>query len=694
MASHTIFCGNFDFVALAGTQWWGLGMGTGTMPTQAGRPSRIHADGVADRFGLHVPINDRTTASTFTTAINGTAGNISITVPANTTGYFEDATNSDTITAGQEYRGQLVAGTGGTNLRIANVSYRWTPTGATGITLHNDGTSFAVGTRYTSIGGSLGTEGASEAPVQNPLTAGTLRRLQVDMRTNNRSSPGTARVRINGANGNGLVTIPASSTGLFEDATNTDTVQDGDLGDLEWSIPSGGSTYRTWRSQITHDATSAVCAPSSWAVGVTVPAGASRFGPPGLTLFDNNSHILDSSAYRGRAQTDGVVASLRLWVSANAMTTDGALHLLVDQVSVASVAIPAGQTGAITLTAGEAYTAGQDLGWQLTAGTGGDLTVTALGWTFAAATGGTPVSQAIPAASEVLGSPVRAAVSSAESLARTDRVTLVQWESLAQAAPSFASSAEYLASLSRAVAVPAEALSEPRSARGVSHEALASALASRVSAVESLARLLSSRVGAHEWLASAAGSTGVFAEVLAGAIAAHAIPSEVLLRLARGLPVPFEAGSSATLVPVSQAVPVAMEILARITRGQAAPVEALGSALTGLLVPSETVATLRGTTPVSLEALGSLLAVHTAAAEILAAATGTRSAPSEWLRTAIAAGVVPMEWLGPDAVSRILRDLDRSAHRLLDLDHSAHRLRDTDRSAPRFLDTDFSGGQA
>ena len=694
MASHTIYCGNFDFVALAGTQWWALGMSGGNIDTEAGRPSLIHAAGVADRFGLHVVVNDRTSASTFTTTINGVAGAVSITIPAATTGFFEDLTHTDTIAAGNEYRGVLVAGTGGTDLRVANVSYRWTPDTVAGITLHAEATSFPAGIRYTSAAGSLGTEGGTEAAVQAPLTAGTLRRLQVQMRANDKSTAGTARIRINGVNGTGFATIPAQSTGLFEDATNTDTVTDGDLVSLEWNVPSGGTTFRTWRHQITHDATAAASAPSSWALGVTAPAGVSRYGPPGLTLSANPGHVLDSSAYRARARTAGRVATIRLWITANAATGAGALHLLVNQASVASVAIPAGQTGAITLTADTAFAADDDLGWQIAAGTGGNLTITSLAWTFAPVAGGTPVSQAISVPSEVLQSLALGTAVATESLTGVDRAVLVPWESLAAVQRGQASEAEVLQGVRGTTAAPAESLGGLRAASPVAHETLQHLLRSTSAAAESLASARREVAIAHEVLRHITRGTGVPAEVLARAVASHLAEMETLLRVARAIAVPFEAGSTATTTPVSQAVAVPMESLQGLRVARLIAVEALQGIAAGETSAAEALAAVRAGVSVPIELLGQLVVQHLAAAEILRGIGASRTAPSEWLQRVAAATVVPVAWLGPDAVSRILRDLDRSGHRFLDLDFSAHRLRDVDRSAPRLIDIDHSGGQA
>ena len=308
--------------------------------------------------------------------------------------------------------------------------------------------------------------------------------------------------------------------------------------------------------------------------------------------------------------------------------------------------------------------------------------------------GGTPVSQAVPVASETLQSLAVSAAAASEALAGVDRAVLVPWESLAAVQRGQASEAEVLQGVRGTTAAPAESLGGLRAASPVAHETLQHLLRSTSAAAESLASARREVAIAHEVLRHITRGTGVPAEVLARAVASHLAEMETLLRVARAIAVPFEAGSTATTTPVSQAVAVPMESLQGLRVARLIAVEALQGIAAGETSAAEALAAVRAGVSVPIELLGQLVVQHLAAAEILRGIGASRTAPSEWLQRVAAATVVPVAWLGPDAVSRILRDLDRSGHRFLDLDFSAHRLRDVDRSAPRLIDIDHSGGQA
>jgi len=688
MAATTIYCGNFDFVASAGTNWWTMGMGGGNQPAQAERSSRIHAAGVADRVGIMVAINDRTTATTFTTQINGVAGSVSITVPAGQTGWFDDPTHADTLAAGDEYTGVLVVGTGGTNFRTANVRYRWTPTTVAGITLHGSATEFATGVQYTSVGGSRGVATAgAESSVQQPVAAGTLRRLQIQMRTNTSGSASTVTLRVNGVDTAMAVTIPANQTGLFEDATTSVGVQDGDLVSLRWNANTGGTTWRTWRHQITHDATDAVSALASWATGVTVPAGASRYGPPNLVLFDNNGHVLDSPTYRARVATPAVVEQCWLWVTANAATTDSFFRLLKNQVSVAGVTIPAGQVGAFSFAPGTAFADGDDIGWEIAAGTGGGVTVTSNAFRLA---GGTPISQSSVSATEWRAGVTRSAVPAVESLGGVSGAATVAAEILAQRISAALSTVEFLAGLSRSASPAVESLAGVGRASLLSWESVAGVSRSSASPLESLTALLAtSPATAIEILAQVSRSSVSAAEFLARVSRDQTVALELLAALSRQSLVAWEAAG--TGAAVARASIVGVEWLQAVAAPRVSPAEWLHALSADSTAPAELLAGVSRLSAVVAEVLGTLQASSAFAVEILALRSRVSTVAAEILAALAEQSVITVAWDGSVVTIRILRGRDFSAHRLRGLDHSTPRLAGQDHSTPRLRGIDHSG---
>lgn len=69
-----------------------------------------------------------------------------------------------------------------------------------------------------------------EARNQDPFPNGcTLRRMIINVVSNDRDADTTWRVRVGGVDGNETVTITNSTTGIFQDTTNTDVIASGDL---------------------------------------------------------------------------------------------------------------------------------------------------------------------------------------------------------------------------------------------------------------------------------------------------------------------------------------------------------------------------------------------------------------------------------------------------------------------------------
>jgi hypothetical protein len=81
-------------------------------------------------------------------------------------------------------------------------------------------------------------EGDTQTKVRGPAVTAT--RLFVKVFSNGLDAPTTIAIRINGANGNLQVSIPAGTHGIFEDATHSDALASGDL--VDFLIDSSAST--------------------------------------------------------------------------------------------------------------------------------------------------------------------------------------------------------------------------------------------------------------------------------------------------------------------------------------------------------------------------------------------------------------------------------------------------------------------
>jgi hypothetical protein len=104
--------------------------------------------------------------------------------------------------------------------------------------------SFATGTSYYGLIGDL-TAITDNNAAQTPeiSVAGTFKNLHVGTPTNGRTNIATFRTRINGGNGNCVVTIPAGNTGIFTDSTNSDSVAISDNVNYSRVTSSGSGTF-------------------------------------------------------------------------------------------------------------------------------------------------------------------------------------------------------------------------------------------------------------------------------------------------------------------------------------------------------------------------------------------------------------------------------------------------------------------
>lgn len=204
--------------------------------------------GTFSKMFVRVTANTATTTTTIRLRINGADGNQTITVAAGQTGIFEDATNSDTITAGAKvgYQTTVPAGAGAITIGIFAVIFSADTDTVTRVAADiAGGAGFANASvsRFNPLVGETTSAVGAEASTQTYIRkAGTLRNLEVYVRDNARTTTTTVRTRINGSNGTQVITIGAGQTGLFEDTTHTDAIAIGDNADYVTETGTGTET--------------------------------------------------------------------------------------------------------------------------------------------------------------------------------------------------------------------------------------------------------------------------------------------------------------------------------------------------------------------------------------------------------------------------------------------------------------------
>lgn len=194
--------------------------------------------GTLSKAWVWVSSNTVTATSTFRSQINALDGNIAVSITASTTGEFEDASGSDSITAGDLVSGLLTAGATGTSMTIIQVSSIFTANTNTVKRFARGQRSLSSGTSYSPIGGeAIAAIGQTNAEVK-VQAAGTLKNLAVNV-TVNASATSTFSSLINGLDGTLTVSISTNATGWFEDTGNSDSISEGDLICLKFVIGSG-----------------------------------------------------------------------------------------------------------------------------------------------------------------------------------------------------------------------------------------------------------------------------------------------------------------------------------------------------------------------------------------------------------------------------------------------------------------------
>lgn len=184
---------------------------------------------VFERYGAYISSNTATTTTTMGMAINAGVGNLLISIPTTSTGLFEDAANSDSISSGDDVAFYMSRGAGGSGSSTSQTVYVASNT-SSGKALFTWGVAAGSSSSVTTanymalhgeFNGRLTTETSARMEVN---VATTFSDLKIQVLSNSTTASSTLNFRINGANGNQSVSVSAGSTGIFTDAVNTDVV--------------------------------------------------------------------------------------------------------------------------------------------------------------------------------------------------------------------------------------------------------------------------------------------------------------------------------------------------------------------------------------------------------------------------------------------------------------------------------------
>lgn len=195
----------------------------------------------------YVVSNARTTTSTMVSRVNGAGGNQTVNYTSGQTGLKTDASNTDTITAGDDINWSWTNSTGTGNIMTSYVQSTMVNTNReTQLVAGFVATRTASATvNYLCPVGGFDHTNTSEGAARAYLNlAGTLSKLYISVSSNSYTGAATLTLRKNGADTGLTVSITAATTGIFQDTTHSVTVADGDY--LTLSIVGGTANTMTF----------------------------------------------------------------------------------------------------------------------------------------------------------------------------------------------------------------------------------------------------------------------------------------------------------------------------------------------------------------------------------------------------------------------------------------------------------------
>ncbi len=197
---------------------------------------------VLSNLRVYISANAITADSTIKTRIDAADGNQTLTILASTTGAFEDAVNTDNIAVGQDVNCQFVGGAGATDLTLRYIEMKSNSNGRQVAAAAVHTIAFNPGlTRYVAIEGHPDFITPTEAKVQvTARSSFTAKNVYVNILQNSVDGTSIYKLRKNGADSTLSVSIPAGTTGQFEDLVHTEDYIATDL--VNWLVQSGGSS--------------------------------------------------------------------------------------------------------------------------------------------------------------------------------------------------------------------------------------------------------------------------------------------------------------------------------------------------------------------------------------------------------------------------------------------------------------------
>lgn len=360
---------------------------TGQNTTAAHSTFTVREAGTISRLWSYCYDNGTGIDTTFTLYKNGSS--TSLTHTSTSAGYFEDASNSVSVSAGDTIYIDVLNASSPRDRKFSGVGFIFEASNSgdsVGMYASYDADGFNHGTasasRYYKVGSSLGNQtGENEAALQLWNINATWSDLTWYVTSNPRTTTTTAVSRINGANGNQTINYTSGQTGLKTDASNTDTIVDGDELAWRWTNGTGTGNIMTAYAQSTMVNTNRETQLVAGFVATRTASGTANYLCP-VGGYDHTNTSEDAA--RVYLNLAGTLSKLYIGVSANAYTGTATLTLRKNGVDTGmTVSISAGVTGFLQDTSNTVTVADGDyLTLSIVGGTANTMTFGTVGMVF------------------------------------------------------------------------------------------------------------------------------------------------------------------------------------------------------------------------------------------------------------------------------------------------------------------------
>lgn len=210
--------------ATNGTLYFGLRSRNAFDSTEANVQWKMRTAGTLQNCRIRFTANSAANSTTVVSRINGSNGNISISIAAAGTGYFTDTSNSDTVASGDLINLAITGtDTGSRTCGQTNLEFITTNSERPLVSTDNAGVAFATGTtNYFTFGDASFASNTTEALTQVTTDiAFSAKNLGAYLSANASTTNGTLYLRVNNASTALTLSLTALTTGWFEDLSHT-----------------------------------------------------------------------------------------------------------------------------------------------------------------------------------------------------------------------------------------------------------------------------------------------------------------------------------------------------------------------------------------------------------------------------------------------------------------------------------------